>query len=186
MIEKIKKYFNSKNSIPDDNCVRGEKNHKKEKTLLEKYNDIQQNIKDIEKNNEDIILRSLERDFNQYCENIGKKTSEKNEFWHLGELGYHKIELKKYKENKVASIRCEFNIHSDGIEIQSIHFKPSYQNLPINKFKMILQDYIIYPKLQEMEKSYHRTKTQFNEINEIIGGKQARRDIILNKILNDQ
>lgn len=180
MIEKIKEYFKSKNL--DVNV----ENSQKEKTYFEKYNEIQKNIKDIEKNNEDIILRSLERDFNQYCECIGKKTYEKNEFWHLGESNYNRIELKKYKENKMASIICEFYIFTDEISIKSIQFKPTYQNLPIDKFKKILQDYIIYPKLEEMEKSYHRTKIQFDEINEIIGGKQARRDIILNKILNDQ
>jgi len=176
--------FFKKSKEVDENLKQDENNY------LEEYLKIKNEINHIESKYDDMVLRSLELDFDDFKRLIDSDVSlirkEIYEFWHFEKIEYSEFRLIKYSKvqyvEKYVNLDVKFSFY-DEFKLEKVSL--DFTILDEKKFKNILESYFIYYKLNEIKKSKQRTLDKYDKVISIIG-KDVKRDSIIDQLLNGE
>jgi hypothetical protein len=175
--------FFKKSKEVDENLKQDENNY------LEEYLKIKNEINHIESKYDDMVLRSLELDFDDFKRLIDSGViirKENYEFWHFEKIEYSEFRLVKYSKiqygEKYVNLDVKFSFY-DEFKLEKVSL--DFTILDEKKFKNILESYFIYYKLNEIKKSKQRTLDKYDKVISIIG-KDVKRDSIIDQLLNGE
>lgn len=159
-------------------------------SYLEEYLNIKNEIDHIESKYDDMVLRSLELDFDDFKRLIDNGVPIKQgsyEFWHFEKIQFDEFRLVKYTKTqygkKYINLDVKFEFYSDTFKLSKVQL--DYTFLDEEKFKDILESYFMYYKLNEIKKSKQRTLDKYDKVISIIG-KDVKRDSIIDQLLNGE
>lgn len=166
---------------------------------LDKYKKSKSELDKIESNYDNLILKSLESDFDLFKESVDKEKDpleiqDGRKFWNIDKDDLSSITLSKkgdkssavgYFRNEVRLIvSYSFNKSNFNLEVTGVTLTPTYKTLDKIKLKKIIEDYIMCYKLGEINKELIESEDNYKTIVSIIG-KGISRDSKIDEILNN-
>lgn len=181
MIDKILKLFSRKeNQEKEENQEIPESD-----LLLNEFIKSKKYINQINSNYDDLVLKSLEEDFDDY-----KSTIDGNndiDCWKIdGRAQFDEFPLIKKSSNGILRLQIKYSFHEYTdykFKIDNIYLSPGTISLDREKLNDIIKKYILYYKVKHVKVEEKNIKENYDKVISVIG-KDIRRDAILDKLLN--